>query len=105
MFVGRDGITAAQLTSALCSPRTFRARLLVSREPRPFLGTGFDFRAFSGDGGNRTHVRGRVKDGVYERSRRSCLAPRLPRRQGSGEPASLKVPAAQEARAVGLARF
>jgi hypothetical protein len=29
----------------------------------------------SGDGGNRTHVRDRVKDGFYERSRRSDLIP------------------------------
>jgi len=29
----------------------------------------------SGDGGNRTHVRDRVKDGFYERSRRSDLVP------------------------------
>jgi hypothetical protein len=29
-----------------------------------------------GDGGNRTHVRNRVKGGVYERSRRSGLIPR-----------------------------
>src|ERR1700689_1519748 len=33
-------------------------------------------RGINGDGGNRTHVRGRVKDGVYERSRRSDLIPR-----------------------------
>jgi hypothetical protein len=31
-----------------------------------------------GDGGNRTHVRDRAWDGIYERSRRSSLAPRSP---------------------------
>jgi hypothetical protein len=42
----------------------------------------------SGDGGNRTRVRGRARGGFYERSRRSGLVPRLPRRRGSGGPAS-----------------
>lgn len=51
----------------------------------------------SGDGGNRTHVRGRVKGGVYERIRRSGLAPRSPRRRGCGEPASCDFPVSAEA--------
>jgi hypothetical protein len=46
------------------------------------------FAGADGDGGNRTHVRGRVKGGFYERSRRSDLVSRLPRRRGSGRPAS-----------------
>ncbi len=54
-------------------------------------------RGSSGDGGNRTHVRNRVKSGIYERSRRSDLIPRSPRRRGCGGPAPLSVPG--EARA------
>ena len=39
----------------------------------------------SGDGGNRTHVRDRVKSGFYERIRRSDLTLRSPRRRGCGD--------------------
>jgi hypothetical protein len=46
---------------ALCA-----AQIALSREERATYGK-------SGDGGNRTHVRNRVKDGFYERSRRSDL--------------------------------
>src|ERR1700736_4814135 len=45
------------------------------------------FLARNGDGGNRTHVRGRVKGGVSERSRRSDLALDSPRRRGCRGPA------------------
>lgn len=38
-------------------------------------GRGPRMGAVSGDGGNRTHVRGRVKGSVYERSRRSRSRP------------------------------
>jgi hypothetical protein len=48
--------------------------------------------AVSGDGGNRTHVRGRVKGGVYERIRRSDLTLDSPRRRGCREPAPKYVP-------------
>ncbi|MEN3281473.1 MAG: hypothetical protein V7607_2613 [Solirubrobacteraceae bacterium] len=41
----------------------------------------------SGGGGNRTRVRDRAKSGVYERSRRSSLIFRSPRRPGCGKPA------------------
>src|SRR4051812_25462226 len=51
----------------------------------------------NGDGGNRTHVRGRVKDSFYERSRPSDLVPRSPGRPGSSGPASVDVPPGPEA--------
>ncbi len=51
----------------------------------------------SGDGGNRTHVRSRAAGSVYERSRRSDLVPRSPRRRGSGEPALCAVPGSARA--------
>ena len=54
-------------------------------------------RATSGDGGNRTRVRSRAVGSVYERSRRSGLVPRSPRRRGSGEPAPCDVPGSARA--------
>src|SRR5919204_1369743 len=46
----------------------------------------------SGDGGNRTRVRDRARGGFYERSRRSDLVPRSPRRRGSPGPAPWSCP-------------
>ena len=56
-------------------------RILMQGWPRPDArphphGRGLRNVRKSGDGGNRTHVRNRVKDGFYERSRRSDLVPR-----------------------------
>ena len=46
----------------------------------------------SGGGGNRTHVRDRVKGSVYERSRHSDLAFDSPRRPGCRRPAPRESP-------------
>jgi hypothetical protein len=58
-----------------------------------------------GDGGNRTHVRGRVRDGVYERSRLSGSRLPLAVPTGLREASPLGVPAASRASAAGGARY
>ncbi len=58
-----------------------------------------------GDGGNRTHVRGRVKDSFYERSRPSDLIPSSPGRRGCSGPASELCPPGARGAHRGLARF
>jgi Phage integrase family len=57
--------------------------------------------AASGDGGNRTHVRGRVRDGFYERSRLSGSRLPLAVPTGLREASPLGVPTALRASAVG----
>src|SRR3954465_1371442 len=54
-------------------------------------------RLSSGDGGNRTRVRNRVKGSFYERIRRSDLVLSSPRRRGCWGPASEDVPGSEEA--------
>src|SRR3954466_8687324 len=73
------------------TPRPARIhRSFLEREKAPV--TGAFSELLGGDGGNRTRVRNRVKGSVYERSRRSGLVLRSPRRRGCGGPASLESP-------------
>src|SRR5215210_1811717 len=81
-------------------------RALRESAPRLGLSVGRSApRYFSlrdnGDGGNRTHVRGRVRDGVYERSRLSGSRLPLAVPTGLRETSPLGVPAASRASAVG----
>ena len=72
------------------------ARETLDQPARP-AGSGSLLDQVSGDGGNRTRVRSRAVGSVYERSRRSGLVPRSPRRRGSGEPALCDVPGSARA--------
>jgi hypothetical protein len=89
LYIGPDGVDRADLSElyeAILTEDLEKDLATIERNPE-LLRSGFDSRPFSGDGGNRTHVRGRVKGGVYERIRRSDLAPDSPRRRGCREPA------------------
>ena len=55
----------------------------------------------NGDGGNRTHVRGRVKDSFYERSRSSESRPSVAAPAGFRGASLLRVPAPPEANGAG----
>jgi hypothetical protein len=57
----------------------------------------------SGDGGNRTHVRGRVLGSFYERSRRSISRLPIAAPAGLRETSPLRVPAPPRALGAGLA--
>src|SRR3954449_7524692 len=64
-----------------------------------------DLTSLRGDGGNRTHVRGRVMDSFYERSQCSCSRLEVAALTGLFETSLLKCPGRAGGARYRLARF
>ncbi len=79
------------------STRSKRDTRRSSATNRPPVRRAVRILCRGGDGGNRTRVRGRVDGGVYERSRRSELRPRLASPAGLSSASSLSVPGSEGA--------